>query len=527
MTPFLRNTVGLIFMCSAFLLSAQNISFRKNYEIWNESSMHNFQRTSDGGFILSTDAVYEMDPVGNASRGYLIKTDYAGNTQWIKCYVKSGSQVKPDDGCSVFQCTDNGYIVSSSYYTSAGQVLRLIRTDASGNLLWSKMYPGLGISSAYCVSQTSDGGYIAGGWTMDLFTGSTRGYILKTDASGNPQFGKVLSDPNGNTNWVYAVRQRSSGEYIFCGSSNFSPWVGKLDQQGGVLWEKQFSMVNSGGDFYDLCESSSGNIVLTGDAYPSGGYGMSLIEVTQAGNVNWQKFYDGAIGYSLKQDAGNWMVSLVIIDNQSFADRDAIASFNTSGNLNWCRKINSTSYNLANTIELIPGGAFALESSAFPHVSILRTDNSGHFGCGDIDIVLSTVPVTLALVSGLTVTDSIPVIPDNLVFSIPAVNENDSCVYRDSTSNTVPCEDSVFIPNVFTPNSDGQNDVFNDIGISCDPGYHMRIYDRWGEMVFESTANTKHWDGKTFSGADAPDGTYYYVLVVGKRTFKGFLTLLR
>ena len=75
------------------------------------------------------------------------------------------------------------------------------------------------------------------------------------------------------------------------------------------------------------------------------------------------------------------------------------------------------------------------------------------------------------------------------------------------------CEpDRLGIPNVFTPNFDGHNDYF---GIAKENGpetiTRFRIYDRWGELVFEDVGRDAKWDGR-FKGKDMPAGVYVYII---------------
>ena len=63
------------------------------------------------------------------------------------------------------------------------------------------------------------------------------------------------------------------------------------------------------------------------------------------------------------------------------------------------------------------------------------------------------------------------------------------------------------IPNVFTPNGDGMNDVLEFVGVDNTEEYSIKIYNRWGSQVYEGTNALAHWDG---GGHDA--GTYYYIL---------------
>ena len=88
---------------------------------------------------------------------------------------------------------------------------------------------------------------------------------------------------------------------------------------------------------------------------------------------------------------------------------------------------------------------------------------------------------------------------------------------------------SFTIPNVFSPNNDGNNDVFfiESTGVT---NLDMQIYNRWGMLMFETSDINATWDGRTNSGAVCPEGTYFYIIKITTdktETFKGTLTLLR
>lgn len=93
------------------------------------------------------------------------------------------------------------------------------------------------------------------------------------------------------------------------------------------------------------------------------------------------------------------------------------------------------------------------------------------------------------------------------------------------------CDDPfVFIPNAFTPNADGENDVLYVYGAMIQ-GILFRIYDRWGELVFETTDRNKGWDG-TFRGKLLDPDVYDYYLQVDcvgglQNIIKGNITLMR
>lgn len=81
-----------------------------------------------------------------------------------------------------------------------------------------------------------------------------------------------------------------------------------------------------------------------------------------------------------------------------------------------------------------------------------------------------------------------------------------------SLSNTVEVIPymNIYIPNSFTPNGDGLNDTFGAIGEAIGE-YTMQVFNRWGQLVFESTNYGKQWDG-TYDGQPVPTGSYVYKL---------------
>ena len=87
----------------------------------------------------------------------------------------------------------------------------------------------------------------------------------------------------------------------------------------------------------------------------------------------------------------------------------------------------------------------------------------------------------------------------------------------------LPC--IINLPNVFTPNTDLINEVLKFE--TCSTILSTTIYNRWGNKVFETENNNHFWDGRTTSGENCTEGTYYFVLQTEEKIFKGFVQLVR
>ena len=90
---------------------------------------------------------------------------------------------------------------------------------------------------------------------------------------------------------------------------------------------------------------------------------------------------------------------------------------------------------------------------------------------------------------------------------------------------------NLYIPNSFTPNNDGNNDVFLPT-INIDSNYNFKIFNRWGELIFETTDVQEGWDGSSTNGIPLKADVYVYRIVYRDpkrvvKEIKGHVTLLR
>lgn len=120
----------------------------------------------------------------------------------------------------------------------------------------------------------------------------------------------------------------------------------------------------------------------------------------------------------------------------------------------------------------------------------------------------------------------------------PAVSPPNDMSYTLTATSAFGCEESdevnvkvvsgIFVPNAFTPNGDGKNDRWEIPFL--DPSFEgqVRVYNRWGQLVYSSSAAPVYWDG-TFKGEPQSPGIYTWYLVIPKYNvnMKGSIMLIR
>ena len=106
-------------------------------------------QTADLGFVVAGKIADDL---------WLLRTDTLGDTLWARSFGGSGLE----EGFSVVQTSDNGFVVAGQASSSGkpGADVYLVRTDASGDSLWTRTFGGYYSDAGYSVAETFDGGYI-------------------------------------------------------------------------------------------------------------------------------------------------------------------------------------------------------------------------------------------------------------------------------------------------------------------------------------------------------------------------------
>jgi len=272
---------------------------------------HSAQQTADGGYIATGGtAVGAPEP----HDVYLTRTDARGDTLWTRTYGGPDNE----QGYSVQQTSDGGYIIggSTSSFSLAGGVY-LIKTDAYGDTLWTRTHGGDQCDEGYSVRQTTDGGYIVAGWTASFGGKIHAVYLVRTDAQGDTLWTRTYGGPDediGNS-----VQQTTDGGFVVAGERSGDVYLIKTDATGDTLWTKTYGGTsNDGGS--SVWQTADSGYIITGytQSFGAGDDDVYLIKTNALGDTLWTRTFggtnkDGGFSIGLTSDTGyiiaGWTVS--------------------------------------------------------------------------------------------------------------------------------------------------------------------------------------------------------------------------
>jgi PKD repeat protein len=339
------------------------------------------RQTRDGGYILCGSEGNDVS---------LIKTDVSGNQTWKKTF--GGTQA--GEGYSVQQTTDGGYVLCGiTDSEGAGNYdVYLIKTDATGNLMWKKTFGGTQFDLGYFIQQTTDGGYILCGYTKSEGAGDGDVYLIKTDATGNLMWKKTFGGPKYDRG--SSVQQTTDGGYILCGETHNEGagsgdvYLIKIDVAGNLTWKKTFGGIQWDGG-YCVQQTTDGGYIMCGytSSEGSGSGDVYLIKTDATGNLTWKKTFGGTQyeeGSSVQQTTDGGYILCGYTESEGAGGRDVyLIKADATGNLTWKKTFGGMLNDYGYSVQQTSDGGYIItgnfgSSSTNNDVYLIKTDKNGN-----------------------------------------------------------------------------------------------------------------------------------------------------
>ena len=241
-------------------------------------------QTADGNYMVSG---HTQDFGAQDCDAFLLKLDLYGNNMWIKTYGGDSDDISE----SVVELPGGGFVIggmTASYGNtgvSMNRHLYFIKTNSNGDTIWTKVYAGSGIEECYSIASMSGGGFLAACWTTSWGNSLGDGWLVRLDASGDTLWTRLYK--NSADTRLYKILPTMDNGFILAGYTTAAGGanmglVVKLDANGNELWRKTFGDASAGIILHDVTQLPTGNFMFTGGSYPTTTAGNVYILTTDA-----------------------------------------------------------------------------------------------------------------------------------------------------------------------------------------------------------------------------------------------------
>ena len=374
-----KTLMVLLFVFWAVPAFAQETLWSRTYGGIHNDCGRSVQQTADGGYIV---AGYTHSFGGGGPDVYLIKTNSTGDTLWTRTYGGSNS----DAGFSVQQTTDGGYIVAgkTNSFGAGSDDVYLIKTDANGDIVWNRTYGGGSWDKGFSVQQTTDGGYIVAGWTWSFGEGECDVYLIKTNSTGDTLWTRTYGGSDYDRG--YCVQQTTDGGYIVAGyTRSFGEggrdvYLIKTYPNGDIVWTRTYGW--SGNDEGYSVQQIPGGYIVAGLTNSFGeDCDVFLIKTNSVGSTIWSNIYGGSdsdYGYSVQQTTdGGYIVAGYTRSFGAGSDDVYLIKTNSGGYTQWTRSYGGSYEDWGWSVQQTTDGGYIVAGFA------------EYFGAYDEDVMLT------------------------------------------------------------------------------------------------------------------------------------------
>ncbi len=275
---------------------------------------------------------------------------------------------------SVQQTSDGGYVLGgyTGSFGAGADDFWLVKTDANGDSLWSHTFGDQGDNKCQSVLQTGDGGYVLVGWKGVLHNGNYTDdfWLIRTDANGDSIWSRTVG--GDAPEYAYSLQQTTDGGYImggmtFGGPNTFDMALMRVSSTGDSLWARRYGGLNAE-RCYSVQQTTDGGYILAGYTL-SFGHGNSdfwAIKTNAAGDSVWSHAYGGEGGEectSVRQtlDGGYVLAGTT----SSFGPNPGSLNFwlvriDANGDTLWTRAYGGDGTDACESLGLLPDGGFIL-----------------------------------------------------------------------------------------------------------------------------------------------------------------------
>ncbi|MFN8153762.1 MAG: T9SS type A sorting domain-containing protein [Bacteroidia bacterium] len=432
--------------------SAQEIQWQNTIGGSGTDYLFHIQQTTDGGYVLggTSDSNVSGDKTENSKGDYdywIVKIDSIGSVEWQNTIGGSNSDYLVD----VKQSFDGGYLLGGySLSNISGDKTEnsngnfdywIVKVDSNGIIQWQNTIGGSAHDELRSISNTTDGGYIIGGYSDSNISGDKLEnkiglhdcWIIKIDSLGGVQWQKTIGGVDEDQ--LESISQTSDGGYVLSTYSKsgvsgdksencvggYDYWILKLDSSGGIKWQNTI-----GGYDWDQVESfgqtSDGGYVIGGWSLSNisgdktencNGGDYWIVKVDSLGIIQWQNTIGGGIAdafYDIKQTIdggyilGGWSNSIISIDKTEdcYGVYDFwIIKVDSLGGIQWQNTIGGIDNDRVYSILQNANGDYLLAGSSASNSSIDKTENC----IGSYDYWIVKLSNNFNLISGRTFAD--------------------------------------------------------------------------------------------------------------------------
>lgn len=359
---------------------APGINWQKCLGTYDSEGNTDVILTPDGGYFTLTQSIWGVTTA--------VKLDAAGNITWQT--ILSTNLGLYTLSASPYQTYDGGYLIFGQLWLDPNEQnidCWLMKLNTDGVIQWERSYGGSTLEYPKKILQTADGGYIFTA-SSDSNNGDVSGnhggadaWVVKTDASGNLLWQKCYGGSGSDD--FFTLIPASDGGYVLLGSTSsndgdvsgnhgsYDVWLAKINDSGDLQWQKCFGGSND--DFGNrIVEASNGGYILRGRTKSNngdvsghhGGSDVWMVKTDISGNLQWQKCIGGSSDDSLSDiiltsDGGYILVGYTESSNGDFSGNhggfDAwMAKMNTSGALQWIKNYGGSGNDLIS--DILPSG---------------------------------------------------------------------------------------------------------------------------------------------------------------------------